>query len=264
MALGVQVWSQTVANNATADSGFTWAEGMAPALVNNSARGTMASVALWRDDNNGTLVTSGSSQAFTLATNQVEGALTAGYTVACQFHATNDTSATINVDALGAAPIQCVAGTNLAGGEFAAGSIARFTYSSTGTGQWLLTGFTKQAVAGFISASAVDQVFSGGVTITSFSIGTPAAGATVTPDPGDGPLQFLTNNGHFTLGVPANDGACNILFTNGATAGAVTFSGSYSVGNNIGDALGTSNGSQWIVSILRINGISTYYVRALQ
>lgn len=140
MAIGVQVWSTTASQNSTSDTNINWAEGMAPSQVNDSARAEMASVAKWRDDNNGTLVTGGSTTAYTVTSNQVEGALTSGYTIAVQFHATNDSSATLNVDGLGAKPLQVTAGTNLAGGEFPVGNTFRFTYSTTGTGQWIANG----------------------------------------------------------------------------------------------------------------------------
>lgn len=137
MATGMQVWSQTAATNASVDSNVNWAEGMAPSQVDDSARAQMASAAKWVSDNNGTLVTSGSTTAYTVATNQVAGALTAGYTVTIQFHATNDSSATLAQDSLAAAPLQIIPGVNVALGEFQKGSIHRFTYSSTGTGQWI-------------------------------------------------------------------------------------------------------------------------------
>ena len=137
MATGMQVWSQTAATNASVDSNVNWAEGMAPSQVDDSARAQMASAAKWVSDNNGTLVTSGSTTAYTVVTNQVAGAATAGYTVTIQFHATNDSSATLNQDGLGAAPLQTIPGTNVTLGEFQKGSIHRFTYSSTGTGQWI-------------------------------------------------------------------------------------------------------------------------------
>src|SRR5271154_425678 len=263
MATGVQVWSQTAATNATIDTAFTWAEGMSPALVNDSARGTMASVAKWRDDNNGTLVTSGSTFAFTVTTFQQEAALTAGYTVAVQFNATNDSSATLNVDSLGAKPLQCIAGINLSGGEFQGGSIGRFTYSSTGTGQWILSNFNLQVVSGFLSATAPDQVFSGGATVTSYNLGTPASGATITVDCGLCPLQYLTNNAPFSISAPANDGACTILFTNGASAGALTFLG-FTIGVSVGDPVTLVNGANFLCSIMRINGVSTFFFKALQ
>ncbi len=137
MAVGVQVWSQTPASNATADSNINYAEGMAPSALNDSNRSLMASVARWNNDNNGTLATSGTSAAFTLVTNQVESALTAGFTVAAQFHIGNDASATLAVDGLTAKPLQIYPGVALTGYELGGGSVHRFTYSTTGTGQWI-------------------------------------------------------------------------------------------------------------------------------
>ncbi len=137
MATGIQVWSQTPANNATSDSNINYAEGMAPSALNDSNRSLMASVARWNNDNNGTLVTSGTSAAFTLVTNQVESALTAGFTVAAQFHIGNDASATLAVDGLTAKPLRVYPGVALAGYEMGGGSVHRFTYSTTGTGEWI-------------------------------------------------------------------------------------------------------------------------------
>jgi len=152
MAIGLQVWSKTAASNSNADTNINWAEGMAPSQVNDSARAEMASVAAWRDDNNCTIVTGGSSTAYTATSNQIEAALTSGYTVGVQFHATNDSSATLAVDGLTAKPLQVVAGLNLKGGEFRTGSMARFTYSSTGSGQWIAQG-ADQTTPGVTDAS---------------------------------------------------------------------------------------------------------------
>ncbi len=140
MAIGVQVWSNSPASNASADTNINWLEGMAPSAMNDSARSMMASVAKFRDDNNGTIATSGTTSAFTAVTNQIEGSLTAGYTVTVQMHATNETAATLAVDGLAAAPMQTAAGIPVRLGQFPAGSIQRFTYSSTGTGQWIVNG----------------------------------------------------------------------------------------------------------------------------
>ncbi len=176
MAKGVQVWSGTPATNATADSNINWAEGMAPSQMNDSARGQMASVANWRDDNNGTLVTGGTSSALTLVTNQVEGALTAGYTVKFKFGTGVAAAATLAVDGLAAAPLQTVAGTNLVGGEYSAGSYGSFTYSSTGTGQWIAVpsaiplgtaaNRTGDSAAGTLSVAGVMMGLGGSWTIT--------------------------------------------------------------------------------------------------
>lgn len=106
------------------------------------------------------------------------------------------------------------------------------------------------------------QSFSGGVRVTSFSGGTQSSG-TYTPDPGNGPLQFITNGGAFTFAAPSFDGAFDTLITNGSGAGSITFSG-FTVSSNTGDALTATVGNQFILSIRRINGTSSYIVKALQ
>ena len=70
-----------------------------------------------------------------------------------------------------------------------------------------------------------DQVLAGGARVTSKDLGTPTAASTVTLDPGDRPLQHLTNNAAFTLAPGANTGSILLDITNGASAGAITISG---------------------------------------
>lgn len=131
------------------------------------------------------------------------------------------------------------------------------------------------APAGNVPASQIDddfaatmiladkgQVFSGGAIITSNNLGT-VSGGTVTINCGNGPLQYLTNNGAFTMAAPAADGSCMVLTTNGAAAGTITFTG-FSVGVFTGDALTTTNTSNFTITIWRINGKSSYRVAALQ
>ncbi len=149
MATGVQVWSQSPASNATSDSNINLAEGMAPSALNDSARAMMASVAKWNNDNNGTLVTSGSSTALTLVTNQVEGSLVSGYTVRFQFGTAAGAAATLAVDGLAAKPLQAYNGIALIGGEWLAGDYSCFTYSTTGTGQWIWGDSTPANTSGF-------------------------------------------------------------------------------------------------------------------
>jgi hypothetical protein len=109
---------------------------------------------------------------------------------------------------------------------------------------------------------AGNQTTTGGFRFTSFSGGTVSSG-TFTPAAFNGNYQFYTNNGAHTLAAPANDSAIDVLVTNGATAGAITFSG-FTVGANVGDPLTTTNTSKFIISIRRINAISTYTIKALQ
>jgi len=104
-----------------------------------------------------------------------------------------------------------------------------------------------------------DQVLTGGVRVTSKSLAT----GSITLDPGDRPLQYITNNGAFTITAPANDGSLLLLVTNGASAGAITFSG-FTVSSSVGDALTTTNAHNFVISVVRINGVATYTIKALQ
>lgn len=102
---------------------------------------------------------------------------------------------------------------------------------------------------------------SGGFTVTSFNLGT--GSGTVTPSGLNGNYQYITNNGAFTLAAPGADCAIDILITNGASAGAITFSG-YTVGSIRGSTLTTTNAARFLLSIRRVNAISTYSIYALQ
>lgn len=104
-----------------------------------------------------------------------------------------------------------------------------------------------------------DQSLSGGANVTSLSLAT----GSVTIDCGKCPLQYITNGGAFTITAPSNDGSCILLVTNNASAGAITFSG-FSVGSNTGDSLTTTNGNKFYITIVRINGTSTYAIKAAQ
>lgn len=105
-----------------------------------------------------------------------------------------------------------------------------------------------------------DQQINGGATVVSKSLTT----GSVTIDCGDRPLQYITNNGAFTITAPAADGSIILLVTNGASAGAITFSGFTVRSGGTGDALTTTNGHVFAISITRINSVSFYSVQALQ
>ena len=119
------------------------------------------------------------------------------------------------------------------------------------------TAFVKNQ--GYLSAS-VTATLTVGYTFTPFNLGNIAT--PLTPQPVNGNYQYGTNNGAFQVNTPTVDCAIDIMITNSASAGAVTFSG-FTVGAT-GDLLTTTNGARFIVSIRRINAISTYVVKALQ
>ncbi len=141
MATGVSSWSTTASNNGTADSNVNWAEGMAPSAVNDSARSTMASVAKWRDDLSGTMITAGgSSSAYTASSNQGIASLIDGFTVAFVANHTNTGAATLAVDGLTAKPLRVATGAATPAGAIVSGSIYTASYEA-GNDEWLLHGF---------------------------------------------------------------------------------------------------------------------------
>lgn len=146
MATGVQVWSITPTNNATSDSNINFAEGMAPSQVNDSCRAMMSSVARWNNDNNGTLVTSGSSAALTVTTNQVESGLTSGYTVAAILGTAVAGGASLAVDGLTPQPIYTSLSTASAvsTGLLSQNQFCAFIYSTAVSG-WVITGNSPSA-----------------------------------------------------------------------------------------------------------------------
>ena len=96
--------------------------------------------------------------------------------------------------------------------------------------------------------TVADQVQSGGVTLTPYSIGTESSG-TYTVDCGKNPVQYLLNGGAFTIAAPANDGNCLVQVQNGASAGAITLSGFSSSPSGSGDTFATANTASGTVTI---------------
>jgi len=104
---------------------------------------------------------------------------------------------------------------------------------------------------------------SGGFVLAPFNGGVITTG-TFTPNPLAGNYQFYTNNGAHNFATPLVDCALDVLVTNGSSAGAISFAAGFSVGINTGDSLTTANGNKFIISVRRINGTSTYVIKALQ
>ena len=107
--------------------------------------------------------------------------------------------------------------------------------------------------------SIEDQTLAGGVNVTAKSLST----GSIAADCGARPIQTITNGGAYTITAPSSDGYCLLKVTNNGSAGATTFTG-FSVGSNTGDALDTTNGHKFIISIITAGGDSTYSVKALQ
>lgn len=136
-------WSQTAAADATADSTINWAEGQAPASVNDSARAMMAATAKYRDDIAGAIVTGGTATAYTVTSFQVFDTLAHlnGSMIAFTPHATNtgSTGCTLNVDGLGAKAIRSAPNVEIPSGSLILGTPYVATYNNS-DGAWYLQG----------------------------------------------------------------------------------------------------------------------------
>lgn len=135
----VHKWSTTPNSNDTADSTINLREGMAPSQLNDSGRAMMAAIAKWRDDMSGKLVTTGTSTAYVLSTNQGFTSLTDGLAVAARVNATSGTSPTLNVDSTGAKAIATVYGTAIPSGKIVANGIYTFVYNLADD-KWIVHG----------------------------------------------------------------------------------------------------------------------------
>jgi hypothetical protein len=142
MATGVVSWSKTAASNGTADANINFAEGMAASQLDDSCRAVMASVAKYRDDINGSLVTGGTSTAYTITSNQVFPSLAAmdGQTIVVNFNATNGAAPTLNVDQLGAKALNSDTSTAILTGIIRANTVWALTYNNS-SGVWLIQNF---------------------------------------------------------------------------------------------------------------------------
>jgi hypothetical protein len=112
----------------------------------------------------------------------------------------------------------------------------------------------------WLTSTSTGQTISGGANVTPTSLTSSTA---ITADPGKCPLQYITRNGAMSITAPSADGSMVLLITNGATPGAVTFTG-FSTGTGSGDSLTTSTGAKFFVHMVRINGASAYQIKALQ
>jgi microcystin-dependent protein len=140
---GLYTWSKTAANNAGFDSSVNWAEGQAPSSINDSARNMMASAAKYRDDIAGAIVTSGTSAAYIVASNQQFDTLAnfSGQVIAFTPHVTNAAGpVTVTVDGFANLPLRTSPGKELLFGTIIQGTPYTASYNNT-DGALYLHGF---------------------------------------------------------------------------------------------------------------------------
>lgn len=109
-----------------------------------------------------------------------------------------------------------------------------------------------------------DQVVTGGARVTSLALnsGSAVTSGTLTPDPGDRPLQHYTNGGAHTLAPGSNPGSYILDITNNASAGAITTSGWTKVVNS--SSLTTTNLHKFRCTCVIGDAGSLLIIQALQ
>jgi microcystin-dependent protein len=143
---GVYTWSKTSAANATADSSVNYQEGQAPSTLNDSARNAMASVAKYRDDVSGSIVTTGTSVAYIVASSQVFDTLANfhGKSIAFTPHVTNGAGGTtMTVDTFPNIPLRSSPGKELPAGTLVLGTPYVALYNNTDGALYLQGGVSN-------------------------------------------------------------------------------------------------------------------------
>jgi microcystin-dependent protein len=123
-------WSEVAASN-TAAPPNGWPESMNPAMVDDTAREMMAALKRWYDHINPTITSGGSANAQTLTYTVAPAALVAGDRYSFIPGFTNTGAASLNVNALGATPVQTAGGVALTGGEIAVGVVTEVWFDGT-------------------------------------------------------------------------------------------------------------------------------------
>ena len=120
----------------------------------------------------------------------------------------------------------------------------------------------KEPIDAEILRADTDDNLTAGYTATADNDGTQSSG-TYTPSPVGGNLKRIVNGGAFTLAAPTYSGDYTMIvqMTNSAAAGAVTFSG---FNRQTGDTLTTTDGHDFFLFIVKINGFESVNVQALQ
>jgi hypothetical protein len=215
----IYVWSKTASSNASADSGINFQEGQLPGSLNDSMRSVMAAIAKARDDQNCTLATAGSANAYTVTANaSFSSTPFSGARLCVKASFGNTGAATLNVtpnggSAWGAKAIKIInsgAGeSDPQAGQIAANSLLYLFYDSaanSSAGAWILL---NPSSAGDYQEAKVDS--GSAITLTA-AVAANIASLTLTP--GDWDLVSIARF------VPANTTPVSVLATSVSTTSA--------------------------------------------
>jgi hypothetical protein len=148
-------WKTTAALNANSDPSINMAEGMPPAQLNDGVRALMARAAENRDDTSGLLLTTGTSTAYAVTTNQGLAATpNDGQLIVVSFHVVNGTPATLSADSGTAFPIQTSPGFVVVAGVIAANVPIPLKFRAASSA-WIMLGAGVSAFTFAVNAGAV-------------------------------------------------------------------------------------------------------------
>lgn len=148
------VWTEADASNTTAAPDGA-PEGMAPSGVNDVLRAHQGAVKRYVDQQI-PKITAGTSTAYTLTYTVAPGALVDGMTHMVQFNAANGAAPTLNVNGLGALPLQFFCNGTwgaVLSGMLAPNEVALVTYNS-GAGAYRITALAGEVMLGISTISA--------------------------------------------------------------------------------------------------------------
>lgn len=236
---GVAWWSQIAASNATQDPTINWSEGQAPSSVNDSARAEMASVAKWRDDISGAIVTGGTSTAYTVASNQSFDTLVrlSNQLIAFTPHASSGGTCTLNVDGLGAKPLRSAPSTELPAGTLILGTPYIAIYNNT-DGAFYLQGFYGSAYNIPLGAGLDYWLSTAPNSSFAFPIGQAISRTTYATLFAQMGTTYGSGDGSTTFNLPDKRGRVSAGFDNGNATGRLNTGGMNAA------SLGSAGGEQ--------------------
>lgn len=161
------------------------------AAVNDTMREMMAAAARWYEELQGSLVTGGTSNAYTLTTSSSHAALADQPAFIVRFDRANTGAATLAVDGLTAKSLVKRDGTALASGDIAADDIGIVVYNSTND-EYQIIGGAALALAA-ISAQTQGQVLIFGASGVAEAIGPGTDGHVLTARGAGSDAEFAAN-----------------------------------------------------------------------
>lgn len=137
----VHTWSGTADDNDSSPPDGA-PEGMAPSTVNNIIREVMAAIRRKDQDENGSILTTGTSTAYAVTTNRTITELAAGMRLKVRVHTESGAAPTLNVNSLGAVEIRwpTASSPTLGAGQFPAEAVLDLVYLTITSPGWFVIG----------------------------------------------------------------------------------------------------------------------------